>query len=380
MIRSFLLAACLAACTSPTFDQAASPTAAVAVTSATTPVPSLTPPPRPSGHAVTEGAHVLVISEPGLGDDVITRVMSRAETSALAVEAEFGKSFDYRPSLYLLASDESVAETLVGLFGYGGPAAERTASSASAFAIPPQIVIVNWSRVSESNTLSPVHHELVHLIVGQRLKRGAYIPAWLNEGMAFLSETTLPEMEWLASTIRYGAASMAANKVLFPWNRIERHSFTNVKDLSRDLAYVQSAQMVSFLREDLGRDGLGRIFSLVEQGAGFEAAYQQVAGKGIGEFAAALPDRMLALAPAYPGTALAPDAPIGRGPSLLVYGLKPRTPVSIELLAPGARLLSSGTTDDGGLYFVLLSNVAAGTYTASVSGSATATATVRVVR
>jgi hypothetical protein len=380
MIRRVVLVLVMAACSPPTAEQPVATPTAVTAAPATSPASTLPPPPRPAGHTVTERDHVVLVSEPGLGADIITRVSDRAEGSALSLETDFGKTFDYRPTVYVLATDESVKQTLVSLFGYGNPAAERTATSAAALAIPPQIVVVNWSRVSASNTLSAVHHELVHLIVAQRLKRGAYIPAWLNEGMAHLSETTLPGMEWLASTIRYGSASLAANKDLFPWNRIERHTFAYITQGSRDYAYVQSAQMVSFLRDDVGRDGLVRIFALVEEGAGFEAAYQQVAGKGIGEFAAALPDRMLALAPAFPGIVVAGDAPTGPGPSLLVYGLRPRTPVSIELRAGGARATSSGTTDDGGLYFVLLDTVSTGTYTATVTGSATTTATIRVVR
>ena len=379
MIRSLLLIAALAACTAPTPDQAASSTPPLRTTPATT-LPPATPPPRPPGYAVTSGDHIDLITEPGVGVDITTRVIARADASARAIETEFGRSFDNRPSVYLFTSDQSFKDALVGLFGYGNPAAERSAMSAAALALPPQTIILNWSRIAAGNSLSAVHHELVHLIVGQRLKPGAFIPAWLNEGTAYLSETTLPGMEWLASTIRYGAASMAANKALLHWNRIERHAFPPITGVGRDFAYVQSAQMVSFLREDVRPEGLLRIFELIEQGAGFEAAYQQVAGRGIGEFAAALPDRFFALAPAYPGIVLAGDAPTGDGPSLLVYGLEPRTPVSVELRSSVARAVSSGTTDDGGLYFVLLANVASGSYTATVSGSRSTTATIRIGR
>lgn len=375
LLVTLLLAA---ACAAPPAAVTASPPP----TATPSPSPTLTPHPRPAGYTVVAGSGVDVLGEPGVPAAALERVRKQAEQSVVAIAADVDHAFEPRPAIYVFASTASFETGLVRVFELPAGTAARTAQSASAVAMRPSEVAANWSKLEKYNVLSAIHHELTHLAIMQRLPVDRSLPAWLNEGTAYLAETTLLGMTRRANEIRYTTASLAHGKDLFSWTDLEGPTFAGRAAIDPAASYSQAAQMVQFVQDEVGKDALRRILALMDRGEAFENAFRDVMGKPMGDLVTLFPDRALALAPSYPGMVVSVDAPIGGGPTLLLYGFPAQAAVEVALTdAAGHRYVGDGTITTSGTYTATLGDVAPGTYRATATaGGASATASVAVSR
>jgi hypothetical protein len=124
---------------------------------------------------------------------------------------------------------------------------------------------------SLSNMRRVIPHEITHLLVYQ-VAGGSlgYVPSWLNEGLATLSEE-LPDPE--AAIVLETALSQGGLVPLetlcgpFPLDTSEAR-----------LSYAQSGSVVSFIRDRYGRQGLARLINAYADGASCRGGVERALG------------------------------------------------------------------------------------------------------
>lgn len=116
-----------------------------------------------------------------------------------------------------------------------------------------------------------IPHEITHLLVYQVAGGAlAHVPAWLNEGLATLSEE-LPDPE--AAIVLEAALSQDSLAPLetlcgpFPLDTSEAR-----------LSYAQSASVVRFIRDHYGRQGLARLIAVYADGASCRGGVERALG------------------------------------------------------------------------------------------------------
>lgn len=134
---------------------------------------------------------------------------------------------------------------------------------------------------AEPDAGATIRHEMTHLGVG-RLRRGHWIPVWLEEGLA-VRLSGLP----YGTRLGYGGPSLAkaiSTGSLIPLAQLEDlHSFGG---LQADLAYQEAESAVRFFLERHGRVALIHLLTLVGRGVGFDEAFDRATGGGAYRFEA----------------------------------------------------------------------------------------------
>ena len=156
-------------------------------------------------------------------------------------------------------------------------------------------------------------------------------------------------------------------------------TFRDFRALDGRLGYIVGAQAVTFIKDDIGMDGIRKLLSAVGIGHFWDDAYREVSGKTWNSFVTAFPARVRALASRYPGVAFAADSPEGAGVSYVLYGYDAGSAVRVTI--ENARFGGSSTKSasaSGCLFGFLAANWPAGSYTFTASGGAgLVTSTVR---
>ena len=335
----------------------------------------------PAGFNTLAGDRVDVYAAPEISSDDMERVRSVADSVAPALERQYETIFSHRPTIYLFANEDEYRTGLMTIWHFSSDAAATTAKIVEGSAMPNVTLAIDWALAKPHNQLFVIPHELTHLLIAEYDPGHLRVPAWLNEGLARLSELMLDGMEWRAMEIRYMAASMATTGTLFPLAGLVDTNFRNNRDVSEvAAAYSEAAQAADFVRSDVGAGGIPKVLREIAGGASFKVAYLDVTGRIHDDFEATFADRAAALAPRS-GAVVSGDAPDGRGPFLIAYGFPVSSPFTITLTGAGRVWTANGTTSVYGTTESLLEVIPAGSYSVSVrSGGTVATTSARVSR
>lgn len=373
-----MLALAVACTTQPVATSSPSPAqpASSTPTALTRPTPVL-----PDGYRTLAGARVDVYAAPEIPTEDMERVRAVADTVAPALERRYETIFSHRPTIYLFANEDGYRDGLMTIWHLGADSAATTAKITEGTAMPNVTLAIDWALAKPHNELFVIPHELTHLLIAEYDPGHLRVPAWLNEGLARLSELTLDGMDWRAMEIRYMAASMATTGTLFPLTGLVDTYFRSGRDVNEvAAAYSEAAQAADFVRSDVGEDGIPKLLREIAGGASFKVAYLDVTGRIHDDFEATFAERAAALAPRS-GAAATADAPDGPGPFLIVWGFPVSAAFTITLTGAGRVWTASGTTSAFGTTESLLEVIPAGTYSVVArSGAAVASVSVRVSR
>ena len=124
-----------------------------------------------------------------------------------------------------------------------------------------------------------IRHEMTHLAVG-RLRRGHWIPVWLEEGLA-VHMSGLP----LGLNPDGGMTSLSKALSLGELPELDQledlHGFGSA---GAELAYQQAESAVVYFLERHGRVAMVQLLTLVGRGMGFEEAFDKATGGGYYRF------------------------------------------------------------------------------------------------
>ena len=212
-------------------------------------------------------------------------------------------------------------------------------------------IAIDQSADPQMQTTGALRHELVHRFLRQFVGYANVneIPTWLNEGWAFVEESS--QKNWLRMEARLVSASMAhLGKLpslrtltsLGDWN-----DRTGIESLYQ---YYAAAQAAQFLIDDAKLAGMHRLLLRVRDGSSFAEAFAYaVPGLGYADFQDRFNDRVAALVQTYPGMVAVSGAPNGSGGTVIVYGLNPSASATVTAAGPIERELST-TIDPYGVY------------------------------
>lgn len=307
-------------------------------------------------------------------------VLSVVDADVQQVQTDFARTYLQRPAVYSFATTSSYQLGLSSVFSIATAQIADAANAPALFYAANQSVAMNWQVLQNSKPMTALRHELTHLMVFQVTATNfRNVPAWLNEGTARLEELTVPGRNSIAISDRYGAASMAANNLLYSFADItDQNQWNSRAGLLKTYQYYEAAEAVQFLRDDLSAASVLRIFDTIARGAIFPTAYSTVAGKPFDTFSAAFPARVRALAPSYPGVAA------GFDPAALIvfpYGFAPSSSITITVDISGdyKPTVLTRLTDAYGGYGISFSDPPIGSYTITVVGT-NGTATTSAVK
>src|SRR4029079_3572254 len=97
------------------------------------------------------------------------------------------------------------------------------------------------------------------------------------------------------------------------------------------LGYIVGAQAVSFIRDEIGMDGIRKMLSAVGIGHHWDDAYRDVSGKTWESFGTSVPARVRALAARYSEFTFAAESPDGPGVSYVLYGYDAGSAVRVTI-------------------------------------------------
>jgi len=240
-------------------------------------------------------------------------------------------------------------------------------------------IAVDWREMSRDVPITGLRHELTHRLVwqitgsrtspadldGLQKAPAPDVPAWLDEGLAHVEESTLAGAGWIALQDRTFAAAAS---------RSSRLSLRDLADLPKWNArtgtdgyyqYLVAAEAVRLLQADLGQEGIVTILERIRDGASFSDAYRAVAGSSFDRFTAAFGQRMRAAVTPYPGIAAAAR---GRQSVIMVYGFTPGTLVTFSVSGPAALTSVEHMDEYGNGMLILGSGYPAGSYSVGVLG------------
>ncbi len=297
-------------------------------------------------------------------------VLSTVDADVQQVQTDFARTYLQRPAVYSFATTSSYQLGLSSVFSIVTAQIADAANAPALFWAANQSVAMNWQVLQNSKQMTALRHELTHLMVFQVTSTNfRNVPAWLNEGTARLEELTVAGTKGFEISNRYGAASMAANNLLYSFADItDQNQWNSRAGLLKTYEYREAALAVQFLRDDLGAAGVLRIFDTIARGAIFPTAYSTVAGKQFDSFSADFPNRVRTLSPTYPAVAAAFD------PGVLIvfpYGFAPASSVTITVEISGDYRPTTLTrlTDTYGTYAVAFADPPVGSYTITVAGT-----------
>jgi len=346
--------------------------------------------------SITRGGITFLLRTTGSSDFYAEATVSRFEAAAIntqvnadiaKIQQDYGRTFAARPEVYLLATDTTYATAQAQILGVAptfvtSPALADPFESAGVYYR--KRVAMDLARIGNSLPFTTARHELTHMLIDE-ITGDAAVPAWLNEGSAQLEEFTVPGAQWLRALAQHRAVSMAANGRQLTTDELTSQGTWNSREppLSR-YQYAEASQITQLLRNDIGLAGQLQILTLIGAGRTLEEAYGAVTGRSWPEFAASLPARLRAIAPA-PGIAFAPDSTAGsapNGPTFVLYGFQPNAVVTLSIRGSVTGFASSGQSrmvDELGVYWSWLGTswpADTYTFTATAGSGPAVTATV----
>ena len=169
----------------------------------------------------------------------------------------------------------SAFSTTVQWLGRGFSTGPLVRESDAAYLDLEDIIAIDQSQTSITQTAQALRHELTHRFLRQFVgyTNVAKIPTWLNEGLAFLEES---EPGWLRTEARVVSASsahlgklpsLATLSDLDQWN-----DRTGLDHLYQYYAAAQAAQLVI---DDITLAGVLRVLKIVSSGVSFPKALAQ---------------------------------------------------------------------------------------------------------
>jgi hypothetical protein len=323
-----------------------------------------------------------VYTETSMSTTDATSVVAVVDGDIARIEADMGRAFTGRPTLFVFASETSAALGIRTI-------AQRSALEASQLVLhsgfydpPSGNIFLIWSNMNRV-PINTTRHELTHHLFQQIAGPRAFIPAWFNEGNAVLEQLTAPGAAWEASVYRHTAASGASRTFgpLIPLNDLISQATWNARvgPLSR-FQYYEAGEAARLLRDAVGVRGTVLILELMNRGQTFNDALFAITGKTADAFASEFPARLKGTLLGYPGVALANDTLAGPGVTYTAYGFAPSTPLNVTVTASGFQNVpATRATDMFGAYTSFMTIAAGwpfGSYTVTVSdGVTTVTAT-----
>lgn len=274
---------------------------------------------------------------------------AEVEREADRVSRELQIVADRRFRVYYLGSTRGFSTTVAWL-GRGFSTGPQVNESDAAYLDLEDIIAIDQSQTSITQTAQALRHELTHRFLRQLVgyTNVAKIPTWLNEGLAFVEEA---EPGWLRTEARLVSASsahfgklpsLASLSDLGTWN-----DRTGIDHLYQ---YYAAGQAVQFLIDDITLPGLLQVLKIVSTGVSFPRALAQAVPKfDLNAFGSRFSDRVAALVPAYPGITVAPGSADGTGVTVIAYGLTPSLPATITTKGPLERV-AAGRVDPYGIY------------------------------
>jgi len=310
------------------------------------------------------------------GDDAAA-VAALAESDTAAVQKDLARSFHTRALIYVFADTSSYLPGVRHIFG------ERTGATAmetDAFFAPwVDAIAVDWHQMSRDVPITGLRHELTHRLVwqitGSRTSRAELdglqkapapdVPAWLDEGLAHVEESTLAGAGWIAVQDRTFAAALSGSSRLTLRDLADLPKWNARTGTDGYYQYLVAAEAVRLLQADLGQEGIVTILERIRDGASFSDAYRVVAGSSFDGFTAAFAERMRAAVTPYPGIA---SAPRGRQSVIMVYGFTPGSLVTFSVSGPAALTSVEHMDEYGNAMLILGSGYPAGSYSVGVLG------------
>ena len=309
--------------------------------------------------------------ESTISDADAQTITALVDPSVTFVQTDFGRTYTTAPAIFAFATDTSAASGWSSVLGASG---SPLTGFAGVYIFESKKIALNWAGMKLALPYRTVRHELTHMMEHQLAGTGQ-IPTWFDEGFARLEDLSEPGGQYRILESRLQVASMAATHTLFGVTALTASQFYGATSLAEQLMYYEGAETVRLMRTDLGMPALVRILELVGQGQVFTSAYATVAGQPLTTFAAGLPARYAALAPA-PGVGGAPDSFVGSGLTILVYGFAPGSTVTLTAVGPSTLTPKVSTINQYGWYETFLGATwPLGSYTVSATSGATTVST-----
>ena len=271
------------------------------------------------------------------------------EREADRVSRDLQITTDRRFRVYYVGSTAAFA-TAIAWLGRGFSTGPQVRESDAAYLDLEDVIAIDQSQTSITQTAQALRHELVHRNLRQLVgyTNVAKIPTWLNEGWAFLEES---EPGWLRTEARVVSASSAhLGKLPSLATLSDLGAWNDRTGLDHLYQYYAAAQAAQFLIDDITLPGLLRVLKIMSTGVTFPRALAQaVPDFDYNAFGSRLSDRVAALVPAYPGITVAPGSPDGTGITVIAYGLTPNAPATVSTKGPLERV-AAGRVDPYGIY------------------------------
>jgi hypothetical protein len=217
-------------------------------------------------------------------------------------------------------------------------------------------------------TEGALQHELVHRFVRQVVGYAniAEIPTWLNEGWAFLEESS--QTGRLRTEARLVSASMAhVDKLPSLRSLISQRDWNARRGVEGLYQYYAAAQATQFLIDDIKLVGVLRILKNVRDGDSFAEAFAKSApGANYDDFMDRFPDRVAALELTLPGMVAVSGTPYGPGMTVIAYGLSPNASATLRAIGPIKRELSDNVDAYGVFVEYIGAEFPAGEYVVSL--------------
>jgi len=256
---------------------------------------------------------------------------------------------DRRFRVYYVGSTAAFGTTIAWL-GRGFSTGPQVRESDAAYLDLEDIIAIDQSQTSITQTAQALRHELTHRFLRQLVgyTNVAKIPTWLNEGLAFLEES---EPGWLRTEARVVSASSAhLGKLPSLATLSDLDAWNDRTGLDHLYQYYAAAQAAQLLIDDITLAGVLRVLKIVSSGVSFpKALAQAVPDFDYTAFGSRLSDRVAALLPAYPGITVAPGSPDGTGITVIAYGLTPSALATVATSGPLERV-AAGRVDPYGIY------------------------------
>jgi hypothetical protein len=274
----------------------------------------------------TASADVYVESRMAASDEA--DALALVEPDIAAVQRDMGRALGGRTLVYVFADQASYVPGVA--FIWGDRTAETAAHAAAFFAPVEDAIAVDWNEARRVAPITALRHELSHRLIwqtaGMQKDRFRDVPAWLDEGLARLEESTVPGASWIGLQDRAFVASMSASRPSLKLAEYDDRAKWNQRDgIDAFYEYLVAAQAVRLLRADIGQQRILDVLERVRDGASFRDAYKSVTRGSFDFFALNVPYRVKTAA-SLPGAFTADRTPT----TLFLYGFSPFSTVKLS--------------------------------------------------
>jgi hypothetical protein len=197
------------------------------------------------------------------GDNVGPLLLDAAVEGLALLEDDMGIELQDDVQFYIYGSARDMRDAVLYIQDWAGGVA-FTQYNVILMGVSPGIA-AGWGRRT-------VRHELAHLVVGQfgRSCVGGGRPTWLEEGLAVYAEGELDD------AVRRDLERAIRDNSFEPVRSLNGPFPTHGREAG--VAYSQSYSLVSFLLETYGQEEMRQYILLLAEGAGYDAALEQIYG------------------------------------------------------------------------------------------------------